>query len=156
MDLTVAVNEQSGIIDRIFPSTVDVMMPFLERLSEDVIGEYIMPLLDEAHDRDIESYLKSVAELYVHVVQFSKSIKPAKGSEKDFPVEMMKLVIRIFEPHVDLYLQEELDHFKRLCEEEVESWEKKVHSNILHGSITNLAKLFSRLVQNMLLPSHSI
>ncbi|EPS39347.1 hypothetical protein H072_6878 [Dactylellina haptotyla CBS 200.50] len=124
--LSEAVNEQSGIIDRIFPPHVDVMIPFLDRIAEDVIGEYISPLLDESHDRDIESYLTSITEIYASVLQFSKSIRPAKGSETTFPVQMMKIVIRIFEPHYDLYLTEELDHFKRLCDEEVETWEKKI------------------------------
>lgn len=124
--LSEAVNEQSSIIDRIFPPDVDVMIPFLERIGEDVIGEYISPLLEESHDRDIESYLKCVADIYFSVVQFSKSIHPAKGSEKNFTEEITKIVVRIFEPHYDTYLQEELDHFRRLCEEEVESWEKKI------------------------------
>ncbi|KAF3916788.1 Recyclin-1 [Dactylellina cionopaga] len=124
--LSEAVNDQSEIIDRIFPPYVDVMIPFLERISEDVIGEYIGPLLEESHDRDIEAYLKSITEVYVCVLQFSKSIRPAKGSEATFNDEMTKLVIRIFEPHYDLYLTEELDHFKRLCDEEVETWEKKI------------------------------
>ncbi|KAF3926397.1 Recyclin-1 [Arthrobotrys entomopaga] len=124
--LSEAVNEQSAIIDQIFPSNVDVMIPFLDRIAEDVIGEYIGPLLDESHDRDIASYLNSITEIYVSVVQFSKSIKPSKGSEATFPEKLLEIVIRIFEPHYDLYLTEELDHFKRLCEEEVESWEKKI------------------------------
>ncbi|KAK6357510.1 F-box protein: endocytic membrane traffic, recycling ReCYcling 1 [Orbilia javanica] len=124
--LSEAVNEQSSIIDRIFPPDVDVMIPFLERIGEDVIGEYISPLLEESHDRDIESYLKCVTDIYFSVVQFSKSIHPAKGSEKNFAHEITKIVVRIFEPHYDTYLQEELDHFRRLCEEEVESWEKKI------------------------------
>ncbi|KAJ6259899.1 Recyclin-1 [Drechslerella dactyloides] len=124
--LSTAVNEQSEIIDRIFPASVDVMKPFLERIGEDVIGEYVTPLLEELHDRDIESYLLSVTEIYVSVLHFSKSIKPAKGSQATFANDMTKMVIRIFEPHYDLYLQEELDHFKRLCEQEVESWEKKI------------------------------
>ncbi|KAF3940171.1 Recyclin-1 [Dactylella cylindrospora] len=125
-NLSKLVNEQSEIIDRVFPPHIDVLMPFIERLADDVIGEYITPLLDEAHDRDIESYLTSVAELYVAVLQFSKDLKPAKGSQNNFPEEMMKIIIKIFEPHVDLYLSEELEHFKRLCEDEVESWEKKI------------------------------
>ncbi|KAF3158076.1 F-box protein: endocytic membrane traffic, recycling ReCYcling 1 [Orbilia oligospora] len=124
--LSEAVNEQSSIIDRIFPPDVDVMIPFLERIGEDVIGEYISPLLEESHDRDIESYLKCVTDIYFSVVQFSKSIHPAKGSEKNFMDEITKIVVRIFEPHYDTYLQEELDHFRRLCEEEVETWEKKI------------------------------
>ncbi|KAF3912121.1 Recyclin-1 [Orbilia brochopaga] len=124
--LGTAVNEQSELIDRIFPPSVDVMKPFLDRISEDVIGEYVSPLLEELHDRDIESYLLSVTELYINVLQFSKGIKPAKGSVANFTDDMTKLVIRIFEPHYDLYLTEELDHFKRLCDQEVESWEKKI------------------------------
>ena len=55
--LAVILKEQAGVIDRVFPPTVNVMLPFLERVAEDVISEYVTPLLDETHERDVEQYL---------------------------------------------------------------------------------------------------
>jgi recyclin-1 len=138
-NLAKAVNEQSDIIDRVFPPTINVMLPFLERVCEDVISEYVTPLIDESHDRDIESYLKTITELYVDMVQFGKKIRPAKGSTGTFSEDMVALIIKVFEPHVDLYLTEEIEHFKQLCEDEVGTWEKKVcHlKDSIHGAKTD-------------------
>lgn len=120
------INEQSEKIDRIFPADVNVLLPFLDRIAEDVIGEYITPVLDEAHDRDVESYLKAVAALYFEMVQFSRTIRPTAGSGKSFEDDLNKMISKVFEPHLDLYLAEELDYFRKKCESEVVNWEKKV------------------------------
>ncbi|KAI5810183.1 exocyst complex component Sec10-domain-containing protein [Peziza echinospora] len=122
-------NDQANVIDRVFPDTVNVMVPFLERVAEDVIGEYITPVFDEAHDRDIEMYLKAVGGIFQHVRQFSDSITRPHGSggEDDFRHEVWRIMARVFEPHVDLYLQEELDYFKKKAQGEVDEWGKKVN-----------------------------
>lgn len=124
--LSALLHEQADVIDRVFPATVNVMIPFLERVAEDVISEFITPILDEAHDRDIEQYLKAVAGIYHQLLEFAKTIKATNGSGEKFPEEVMKIMGRVFEAHVDLYLQDELDYFRKKCETEVDSWEKKV------------------------------
>jgi len=116
------------VIDRVFPETVDVMIPFLERVSEDVIGEYVTPILDEAHERDGEMYLKAVGGLFQQLRQFSDTVARPKGSgtEEQFKKNVWQIMARVFEPHVDLYLQEELDHFKKKATGEVDEWNEKV------------------------------
>ena len=118
--------QQGDIIDRVFPSTVNVMLPFLERVAEDVVGEYITPVLDEAHDRSLEMYIKAMASMWFETVKFYRALKPTKGSGDKFTEDVASIFGRIFEQHIDLYLQEELDYFRRKCEEEVGQWEKKV------------------------------
>lgn len=139
-------DEQADVISRIFPPTTKVYLPLLERISEDVLTEYFTPLLDELHDRDIETYLKAMAELWVNTQQFVNELKmvqyesekegEGEGKEKEddreeeerqkLREEARKVINHVFETHVDLYLQEEIDHFKKKCEEEVNAWEKKV------------------------------
>lgn len=126
--LSKLINEQSNVIDRVFPETINVMVPFLERVSEDVIGEYVTPVLDEAHERDIDMYLKAVGGIFQQIKQFSDSIKRPKGAgtESQFRHNVLQIIARVFEPHVDLYFQEELDCFRKKATGQVESWGKKV------------------------------
>ncbi|KAF2842872.1 hypothetical protein M501DRAFT_1012261 [Patellaria atrata CBS 101060] len=124
--LSTELNDQVSIIDRVFPHSVSVIIPFLERVSEDIISEYITTLFDEAHERNIESYLKAVSGLFEQSLQFSRSIKGAKGSSEAFTAEVLRIVSRSFEPHIDLYLQEELDFFKKKSEAEVDAWGKRL------------------------------
>ncbi|KAK0625738.1 F-box protein pof6 [Lasiodiplodia hormozganensis] len=124
--LATALNEQASIIDRVFPPSVNVTIPFLERIGEDVVSEYINPLLDEAHERNIESYLKAVSGLFEQALRFEMSLQSTKTSETTFKEDAHRVVARCFEQHIDLYLQDELDYFKDRANSDVEAWEKRL------------------------------
>jgi recyclin-1 len=120
------VNEQSDIIDRVFPAGEDVLQNLLDKIGEDVLMEYVTPLFDESHERSIPSYLKAVSGIFEQSMQFAASLKPSKNSGPDFREKVKAVIARVFEPHVDLYLQEELEYFKSLAETEVGNWENKL------------------------------
>jgi recyclin-1 len=124
--LAIALNEETIIIDRVFPPTFDVLQPFLERVAEDIILEYITSLFDEAHDISTDVYLRAVAGVFDQASQLAISLKPTKGSKADFQEEAVRIISRCFEQHIDLYLQEELEFFKRKSVEQVEAWEKRL------------------------------
>ncbi|KAJ4380291.1 F-box protein: endocytic membrane traffic, recycling ReCYcling 1 [Didymella sp. IMI 355093] len=125
--LAIALNEETSIIDQVFPPSFDVLQPFLERVAEDIISEYITSLFDEAHDVSTDIYLKAVAGVFDQASQLAISLKPTKGSKANFQEEAIRIISRCFEQHIDLYLQEELDFFKRKVVEQVEAWEKRLN-----------------------------
>jgi recyclin-1 len=121
------INEQAETIDKIFPPRLNVLEVFLERIGEDVIGDWVTPLFDESHERNIQSYLKAVSGIFEQCVQFSLQIKPpSTASPEEFRRKVHGIIVRVFEPHVDLYLQDELDFFKEEAEEQVSGWERKL------------------------------
>ncbi|KAF9692230.1 hypothetical protein EKO04_009581 [Ascochyta lentis] len=124
--LAIALNDETAVIDRVFPPTFNVLQPFLERVAEDIISEYITSLFDEAHDVSTDVYLKAVAGVFDQASQLAISLKPTKGSKADFQEEAVRIISQCFEQHIDLYLQEELDIFKRKSMEQVEAWEKRL------------------------------
>jgi len=128
--LAEVLREQARVIDRVYPPTVSVMLPFLERIAEDVITEYITPILDEAHDRDMDQYLKGVTGFLKQSIEFGAALEPSRFSADTFTKDVQIILMRVFDAHVDLYLQEELDHARHKFEAEVESWEKKVRPRV--------------------------
>ena len=124
--LAVALNEEAGVIDRVFPPTVDVMQPFLDRVAEDIISEYLTTLLDEAHDISIEVYLKAIAGVFDQALQLAISLNSTHASPPTFQDDTVKTISRCFEQHIDLYLQEELAFFTRNSAAEVDVWEKRL------------------------------
>ncbi|KAH6626925.1 exocyst complex component Sec10-like protein, partial [Chaetomium sp. MPI-SDFR-AT-0129] len=120
------VNEQAGIIQRIFPNAGDVFWAFVDKVREDIVMEYATPLFDETHERSIPSYLKAVSGLFEQMLQFLRTITPPKGAKVQQEVKAKELALKAFEPHLDLYLQDETDDFTRLAEEQVGEWEKKL------------------------------
>lgn len=123
------VNEQGDVIARVFPPHLHVFEEFLERTGEEIIGKnYLTPLLDEARERNIASYLKAMSGIFEQCVQFSKQIKtPPEADEEEFSKRVHGVLGKVFEPHVDLYLQDELDYFKQEASKEVNAWEVKLH-----------------------------
>ncbi|KAK3906556.1 F-box protein pof6 [Staphylotrichum tortipilum] len=124
--LTHKVNEQAGIIQRIFPNPGQVFWAFVDKVREDIIMEYATPLLDETHERSIPSYLKALSGIFEQTLQFSRTVTPPKGAEVQQEAMAKELALKVFEPHLDLYLQDEIDDFTRQAELEVGEWEKKL------------------------------
>lgn len=128
-NLSKKVNEQADVIDRVFPPGEDVLQILLDKVAEDILMEYVTPLFDEAHERSIGSYLKAVSGIFDQTMRFGLTLKPTKNSGPDFVEKVKGVVARVFEPHTDLYLQEELDYFKRKAENEVGAWESKLSAH---------------------------
>ncbi|KAL2256585.1 hypothetical protein VTK26DRAFT_1442 [Humicola hyalothermophila] len=120
------VNEQAGIIERIFPNPAQVFWAFVDKVREDIIMEYATPLFDETHERSIPSYLRAVSGLFEQTMHFFQTLTPPKGGEADREAMAKELAFKMFEPHLDLYLQDELDDFTRQAEREVGDWERKL------------------------------
>lgn len=124
--LAIALNEEAAMIDRVFPPTVDVLQPFLDRVAEDIISEYLTTLLDEAHDISVELYLKAIAGVFDQALQLAMSLKPTRASKATFHDDAKRTILRCFEQHIDLYLQEELAFFTKRSAAEVDAWEKRL------------------------------
>ncbi|KEQ84047.1 hypothetical protein M438DRAFT_274169 [Aureobasidium pullulans EXF-150] len=117
---------QSSVIDQVFPSSVSVLLPFATRVCEDIVSDYITNLFIEAHESNVETYLKAVSGVFEQAMRFAVSIQPPKASGTDFHDQIKKAISHIFEPHVDRYLTEELDYFTSKCDDEVGVWEKEL------------------------------
>jgi recyclin-1 len=137
------VNEQAGVIERIFPNPGEVFWAFVDKVREDVITEYATPLFDETHERSIPSYLRAVSGVFEQTLQFLRTLTPPKGAEVQQAAMAKELALKMFEPHLDLYLQDEIDEFTRQAEREVGEWEKKLSEqeasaeSFYMGSFTN-------------------
>jgi recyclin-1 len=120
------VNEQTGTIERIFPEPAPVFWAFIDKVREDIIMEYATPLFDEAHERSVGSYLQAVSGIFEQGMLFFQTLRLPKGSKESIETKANEMMLKMFEPHLDLYLQEELDFFTKHAETEVGQWEKKL------------------------------
>ena len=123
--LSAAFNAQVVIIDRVFPSS-NAIVPFLERIGAEVIGAYLNSLFDELRRENVESYLQAVSGTYGQSLQFAKSLQPTQRSGDEFYETIDHIITVDFEPHVDVYLNEELVSFKQKSDVEVSEWERQL------------------------------
>ncbi|KAK0973303.1 F-box protein: endocytic membrane traffic, recycling ReCYcling 1 [Friedmanniomyces endolithicus] len=119
--------EQAKIIDRVFPTTLDVLTPFFTRLCKETIDPYLTALFDEAHSKTgVETYLKAVSGTFTQSLHFLASLRPSTASPPNFVTEIAKqMIVQCYEKHIDLYLAEELSFFRSSSELEVSEWEKR-------------------------------
>lgn len=125
-NVSTAFNEQVGIIDQIFPTSVNVIIPFLQRVGNAVISDYLTTLYDETHRMNTESYLRAVSTTCDQFLEMARSLRPTSASGDDFYETLDEVIANIFEPHIDLYLREELEFFKKRSNTEVSNWEKQL------------------------------
>ena len=125
-NVSTAFNEQVGVIDRVFPASVNAVVPFLQRIGREVISEYLTALFDEAHRTSMEAYLRAVSTTYSQSLNFAKSLQPSINSDDTFDNTVDDVITKAFEPHIDLYLTEEMSFFKRKSEGEVGDWERQL------------------------------
>lgn len=124
--VSAAFNDQVAIIDQVFPVQVDVLMPFLHKVGKEVVSEYLDGLFDETHLIGMELYLKAISATYVQSLNFAKSLRPGRTSGDDFYETIDEIITNAFEPHIDLYLGEELEFFKQKSDAEVENWKRQL------------------------------
>jgi len=125
-NLSTAFNEQVAIIDQVFPPSINAITPFLQKVGKLVVAEYLTALFDEAHRVNIESYLDAVSMTCSQSLTWAKSLRPTSDSGDDFYEAVDSVTASVFEPHVDLYLAEELAFFKKRSDAEVTNWERQL------------------------------
>ena len=125
-NVSTAFNEQVGIIDQVFPTSVNAIIPFVQRVGRAVISDYLTILYDEAHRTNIESYLRAVSTTCDQCLEMARSLRPTSASGDDFYETVDEVIASVFEPHIDLYLKEELEFFKKRSNAEVNNWEKQL------------------------------
>ncbi|KAK4500338.1 hypothetical protein PRZ48_008527 [Zasmidium cellare] len=118
--------QQADVIDRVFPTSVDVLTPFWIRLCETIVADYLTALFDEAHARGIETYVKAVAGTFGQALRLVASLKPTKAAPPDFVEKSKQTIVQCFEKHIDLYLAEEFQNFTTKATYEVDVWEKQL------------------------------
>jgi recyclin-1 len=122
----VAYNEEISIINRAFPPSLDVVSPFLEKVGSDVLSPFLTALFDELHRVNTESYLKAVSGTFVQCFNFMQDLRPIQNANEDLHDAVTRIIGKIYETHIDLYLAEELDFFRQGCDAAVRDWDRQL------------------------------
>ena len=125
-NVSTAFNEQVAIIDQVFPSSVNAIVSFVQRVGKTVVLGYLTTLFDEAHRTNVESYLRAVSTTCDQCLEMARSLRPTSASGDEFYETVDEVIASIFEPHIDLYLKEEVEFFKKRSDTDVTNWEKQL------------------------------
>lgn len=122
--LSVAYNEEVSIINRAFPPSTNIAFLFVEKVGKDVLYPFLTALFDELHRTNIESYLNAVSVTFAQCMNLTEYLLPIQNPQGNFDELVDSFVTKIYEPHIDLYLAEELDYFRKGSEAAVTEWDR--------------------------------
>ncbi|EEH06412.1 F-box domain-containing protein [Histoplasma capsulatum G186AR] len=125
--LNVAYNEELAIIDMCFSTPTKISTLFLDKVEKDILTPYFTALFTDLRSRNVESYLRAVSGTFVQTLHFTQELrKPVQNSGDDFVEAANRIVKTIFEPCLDQYLTDELNHFRKHCEVVVSEWDRQL------------------------------
>lgn len=124
--LSVAYNEEVSIINSAFPRDTAVATPFVEKVGKDVLYPFLTALFDELHRVNTESYLNAISVTFAQCMNMTETLLPIQNAKGDFDAFLDNIIAKVYEPHVDLYLAEELDHFRKGSEAAVTEWDRQL------------------------------
>ncbi|KAL4884427.1 exocyst complex component Sec10-like protein [Aspergillus karnatakaensis] len=124
--LSVAFNEEVSIINRAFPPALQVAAPFIEKVGRDVVSPFLTVIFDELHRSNMESYLTAVSGTFAQCMNMCDNLLPVQNSLDTFDGLLHLAIAQVYEPHMDLYLAEELDFFRKGSEAAVGEWDRQL------------------------------
>ncbi|KAG1767604.1 exocyst complex component Sec10-like protein [Suillus placidus] len=141
----------------VFPPAAGVLIGFAERVANEVVGEYIAPLLTRARELSNTLYLTAVAASFreswriVDVLTTVSSNFSDKGKDKAEDVVFM-----MFEPNMDEYLDEEIESLKQAFEVICKEWARSTLALASHGSPTQAQQTRFLTAQNPALMKRTV
>ncbi|KAL3454659.1 exocyst complex component Sec10-like protein [Aspergillus insuetus] len=121
---SVAFNEEVSVINRAFPPALQVASPFIEKVGHDVLYPFLTAIFDELHRSNPESYLTAVSGTFAQCLNLGDVLLPIQNSLDTFEESLYQAITQVYEPHMDLYLAEELDFFRKGSEAAVGEWDR--------------------------------
>lgn len=120
--LAMGFEEESAIANQVFMFPAVTILSLLEKVGREILSPYLTSLFDEAHTRGVECYLKTVAGTFAQLRQFVRDLPLDQKTAEQEQQKIVNIIAGVFEPHLDLYLAEELGYFKQKANMEVDKW----------------------------------
>ncbi|KIR53422.1 recyclin-1 [Cryptococcus gattii Ru294] len=112
----------------VFPPKAKVVLSFCDRLSNEVIGEYIHPLLSQARAISQDLFLRATAATFVQAWKLVDVTMEVLGDEQNVikKEQVEDSVFHMFEEHLDDYLDDETERVKDHLEDICRAWEQQL------------------------------
>ncbi|KAF8686394.1 Exocyst complex component Sec10 [Rhizoctonia solani] len=123
-----AIDKHGTLATRVFPAASRVLPSFADRIANEVIQEYITQLLNKAREASTTLYLQAAAASFVQAWRLVGATRAATG-ENDKVITQTQaedIIFRMFEQHMDEYLDEETEIAKATFDQICKAWERKL------------------------------
>lgn len=116
--------QETAIIQTVFPQAEVVSLLFLQKIAEEVLAPFLTALFLDARTRNTSMYLRVISGTFAAVKQFLLNYALPPNPDEATILRANEVMIKIYEPHMDLYLDEEFTFFKQKADKEVQQWDQ--------------------------------
>ncbi|KAI5480581.1 f-box protein pof6 [Pseudohyphozyma bogoriensis] len=152
-DVLRVMSRDGSLIARIFPDEADVLIYFTERIANDVVSDYITTLLADAQGLQQPLFLLATAATFGQVYRLVDAVLAVEPKNEEYVTKERAedVVFRMFEPHMDDYLQEEGEWIREVLEGMCGDWDQKTASDSAISDPTFLASQNPAMVKKNVL-----
>jgi recyclin-1 len=120
--LAIAFAEEAAVIRTVFPNADEVLLHLLDRTGQEILSPFLTSLFEDARGRSTSVYLKTISGTFAATRQLIAECGVTAESSDESRTRANAVIALIYGPHLDSYLAEELESFKRKADQEVDQW----------------------------------
>ncbi|KAG2360688.1 exocyst complex component Sec10-like protein [Suillus spraguei] len=141
----------------VFPQAAGVLIGFAERVANEVVGEYIAPLLTRAREISNALYLTAVAASFRESWRIVDVLTALSRNFSDKDKDKAEdVVFMMFEANMDEYLDEEIESLKQAFEVICKEWARSTLALASHSSPTQSQQTRFLTAQNPALMKRTV
>lgn len=124
-ELAAIFNEESRIIDLMFPQSIPMMYKVSEELISNQLNELLMAIIDESKQKN--AYLITVPYLYEKLTSdFVVKLSPSKNTGESYATLIRELLDMLYEAFASEYMREEIIGFKSYTDKNIAQWKTTI------------------------------
>ena len=122
--LVSAFNQEAAIVQAVFPNASEVMRQLLETTGEEILSPFLSSLFEDARIRGPSTYLRIISGTFAATKQFINECCLPNDTSEESIARATAVLAKIYEPHLETYLAEELAAFTQKAGAEIEQWDR--------------------------------
>jgi recyclin-1 len=122
--LATAFQQEAAIIQTVFPNAPDVLLKLLERTGDEILSPFLTGLFEDARNRGVSMYLRIISGTFAATRQLVNDCCLSDDSSEEALERATAVLAKLYDPHLESYLAEELAAFTQKAGAEIEQWDR--------------------------------
>lgn len=121
-----AYRQEAAVIHSVFPQPAEVSLLYLERFGEELLQPFLTALFQDARTRSTSVYLRVLSGSLQTTSKFVQDFALPENADEGMINRASAVLVKLFAPHLQSYLDEELAFFRQNAGREVERWDRNL------------------------------
>lgn len=125
-----AYSQEAAIIKTVFPQASEVSLLYLERIGNEILQPFLTALFNDARTRSTSVYLRVISGSLHATSRFVQNFALPERPDEAAITRASAVLVQLFEPHLQTYLEEELTFFKQAAQNDIDRWDRSLAAQV--------------------------